>query len=203
MNAYGIRASRRPRTALTAFAVAVGLTIAVQPGSAKVKVRSDFNKAFDFKQVHTWSWNPTGAGQIMVARSADEDKAAVRRLVEPIILDAVGKELPRRGLTAATGTPDVTVAYYLLLTIGSSAQTVGQFLPTTTAWALPPFVQSTQSLEIIQQGAIVLDVSAKGDVVWRGVGEAEVKMDLPDDKRAALLREAIEKVLERFPPKKK
>jgi len=202
MNSHQSGGGRWSRKAITVFTVAVGLAVAVQLGSAKVKVRSDFNKAFDFKQAHTWIWNPTGAGQIMVARSADEDKEAVRRLVEPIIFSSVAAEMPRHGLIAATGTADVTVAYYMLLTIGSSAQTVGQFLPTTTAWALPPFVQSTQSLEIIQQGALVLDISAHGDVVWRGVGEAEIKMDLPDDKRIALLREAIVKILERYPPKK-
>lgn len=191
----------RPRAALTLLAIAVGIVVAVQSGSAKVKVRADFNKAFDFKQAHTWGWSPTGAGQIMAARTADDDKEAVRRLVEPIIFSTVAQEMPRRGLVAATGTPDVTLGYYLLLTIGSSAQTVGQFLPSTTAWALPPFVQSTQSLEIIQQGALVLDISAKGEVVWRGVGEAQIKMDLDQDKRVALVREAVQKILERYPPK--
>jgi hypothetical protein len=122
--------------------------------------------------------------------------------VEPIIFSTVTQEMPRRGLVAATGTPDVTLGYYLLLTIGSSAQTVGQFLPSTTAWALPSFVQSTQSLEIIQQGALVLDISAKGEVVWRGVGEAQIKMDLEQGKRVALVREAVQKILERYPPKK-
>jgi hypothetical protein len=195
--------SRRPRLALTVFAVAVGVAVAVQSGSAKVKVRTDFNKKFDFTQAHTWGWRQTGAGQIMLARAADDDKEAVRRQVEPIIVSAVEKELPRRGLTAAAATPDVTVAYFLLLTIGSSAQTMGQFLPTTTAWALPPFVQSTQSLEIIQQGALVIDISANGDVVWRGVAEAEIKMDLPTNKRVALVQEAVEKLVSRFPPKTK
>ena len=194
-----IRANGRPWSGLIVIAILAGL--AVQTGSAKVKTRADFNKAFDFRQAHTWGWNPTGAGQIMAARTADDDKEAVRKLAEPIIFSAVSQEMPKRGLTQATGAPDLTLAYYLLLTIGSNAQTMGQFLPTTTAWAVPPFVQATQSLEIIQQGSLVLDLSAKGEVVWRGVAEAEIKMDDDLKKREALTREAVQKLLERYPPK--
>jgi len=110
--------------------------------------------------------------------------------------------MPKRGLTAAAENPDLTLTYFLLLTVGNTAQTVGQFLPSTTAWALPPFVASTQSLEFIEQGALVLDLSANGEVVWRGVGEAQIKMDLDQNKRIALVNEAVREILGRYPPKK-
>ena len=58
-----------------------------------------------------------------------------------------------------------------------STQTMGQFLPATTAWGLPPFPQATQSLKIMNRGSLVLDLSAKGTVVWRGVAQAKIKMD--------------------------
>ena len=51
------------------------------------------------------------------------------------------------------------------------------------------------------QGSHVLDFSAKGDVVWRGVAQASIKPDAPAAKREALLRDAIREVLKRFPPK--
>ena len=191
-------ATGRPWSGLVVVAIVAGLAVT---GSAKIKTRADFNKAFDFREAHTWGWNPTGAGQIMAARTADDDKEAVRKLAEPIIFSAVSQEMPKRGLTQATGAPDLTLAYYLLLTIGSNAQTMGQFLPTTTAWAMPPFLASTTSLEIIQQGSLVLDLSAKGEVVWRGVAEAEIKMDDDLNKREALMREAVQKLLAQYPPK--
>ena len=46
-----------------------------------------------------------------------------------------------------------------------------------------------------------LRLSAKGDVVWRGVAQASIKPDAPAAKREALLRDAIREVLKRFPPK--
>ena len=43
------------------------------------------------------------------------------------------------------------------------------------AWGLPLFPQATQSLKVLNQGALVLDLSAKGAVVWRGVAQAQIK----------------------------
>jgi Domain of unknown function (DUF4136) len=180
----------------------VAIVVGVQSGAAKIKVRADFNKAFDFRQARTWGWNPNGAGDVMAARTQADDPAAIKRIAEPAIMNAVGVEMPRRGLTLAAATPDLTLTYFLLLTVGSSAQTVGQFLPSTTAWALPPFVASTQSLEFIPQGSLVLDLSAKGEVVWRGVGEGQIKWELDQNQRRALINEAVQKILERYPPKK-
>ena len=82
-----------------------------------------------------------------------------------------------------------------------STQTMGQFLPGTVAWGLPPFAQATQSLKMMNQGALVLDLSAKGEVVWRGVAQARIDFDADDKKREALLREGVRDLLRRYPPK--
>ena len=192
---------RRLQGLLTGLVIAVGLGVAVQPGNAAVKARIDFDKTFDFTKIRTWSWNPDGAGQVVTGRTKDDDPEEVRRRAEPVIFDAVGKELPRRGLTPATGTPDVTLMYYLLLTVSSSNQTLGQFLPSVAQWGLPPFAPSTTSLEVIEQGSLVIDIMANGRPVWRGIGEAKISMDLDQKKRADLLREGVRELLRRFPPK--
>ena len=56
-----------------------------------------------------------------------------------------------------------------------SAQTMGQFVPSTMAWGLPLFPQATQSLKVLNQGSLVLDLSAKGSggLAWRGAGGAQ------------------------------
>jgi len=181
---------------------AASVCLAVLTGDAAVKVRVDFDKAFDFAKVRTWAWNPSGAGQIILARTPDDDPDLVKKRAEPVILDAVNTEMPRRGLKAATGTPDLTITYYLLLTIGGSSQTMGQFLPSTTQWGLPPFAPSTTALTVAEQGSLVFDLSANGEVVWRGIGEGKIKMEDDQQKRTALLREAVAEVLKKFPPKK-
>ena len=172
-------------------------------GSAGVKVRTQFTKSFDFAKAKTWAWHEGGAGEVKMARTADDDPEVVRQRAEPVIKDAVALALPARGLTAAAaGAPsDLQVKYYVLITIGTDAQVVGQFLPAVAAWGLPPFAAATQSYKVIEQGSLVLDISANKEVVWRGIGQAELKPGQSQEKRQALIREAVRDILKQYPPK--
>ena len=167
---------------------------------ARVKVHINFDKKFDFKPVRTWAWSPSGPGEVRMARTADDDKAAARKVAEPIIQQEIPSELGKRGLTAASAQPDVTVTYYLLLTTSIDAQTMGQFLPATVNWGLPPFPPATQSLKVMNAGALVIDISSKDDIVWRGVAQATIDIGADPKKRDALLREAVRDLLRKFPP---
>ena len=191
-----------PRFRLVALAVVAGVGLTVQVSLSAMTVRVGFDKAFDFTPVRTWAWNPKGAGDVIMGRTPDHKPEAMKRQAEPWIRDAVATEMANRKLQQATAEPDVTITYYLLMTTGTSAQTMGQFLPATTAWGLPPFAPATQSLTVMNQGSLVLDLSAKGNVIWRGVAQAQIKLDADDKKREALLREGVRDLLRRFPPKK-
>jgi len=177
----------------------VAVLFAVASAVAAIDVAIDLDKSFDFASAKTWAWRPDGPGEVKMARTADDDPEAMRVRVEPVIVDAVTTELSRRGLQATTSSPDLLVTYYLLLTNTMSSQELGQFLPATTQWGVPPFPAATQSLEIMNQGSLVLDVSANGRVVWRGVAKAKIKMDIDEKRRQALIREAVRDLLRRYP----
>jgi hypothetical protein len=166
---------------------------------AAIKVHVDLDKAFDFRQARTWAWAVPEAGRVIVARTPTDDPDTIQRLAEPVIMNAVIAEMPARGMSHTIENPDVTVKYYLLLTLGESSQAIGQFLPPAYQWGVPPFTPSTQSLKVIEQGSLAIDVSAKDQVVWRGVGAAEIKPGLPQEKRAALIRTAVRDILKRYP----
>jgi hypothetical protein len=186
------------------LALAVPLFLIDAPGRADVKVRTDFDKSFDFSKLRTWAWNDAGAGDVKMARTADDDPEAVRQQAEPVIKESVAAELARRGLQAAApgAAPDFEITYYLLLTLGSQSQYVGEFLGAVPEWGLPPFTGATQSFKMVNQGSLVLDISANNEVVWRGVGQAEIKMGESLEKRQARIREAVREILKRYPPKK-
>lgn len=188
------------RSRSVAFAIAM-MALVAPALIAKIEVKVESDKKFDFKPVKTWAWNPSGPGEVKMARTSTDDPEAARKLAEPIMLDAVPKEMARRGLQAAQTQPDLSVTYYLLLTTSMSTQTMGQFLPATTAWGLPPFAPATQSMKMMNRGSLVLDLSAKGEVVWRGVAQAQIDIDVDDAKRESVLREAVRNLLERYPPK--
>jgi Domain of unknown function (DUF4136) len=182
--------------------IATALVLAMHVGLEGVDVKVEHDKNFDFRPVKTWTWNPQGAGRVVMSRTQEDDPEAMKRKAEPWIMDAVAKETAARGLKQAESQGDLTLTYYLLLSTGTSAQTIGQFLPATTAWGLPPFNQATQSLEMMNHGSLVLDLSAKDTVVWRGVAQAKISFDTDDKKREALLREGVRDLLKRYPPKR-
>ena len=183
------------RSWMLGLCVVLGLATA----SASVDVKIEHDKDFDFKPVKTWAWDKDPGG-VRMARTALDDPEAMRKRAEPIIYDAVATEMKARGMALATGTPDVNLTYYLLLSTTLSAQTMGQFLPATTAWGLPPFPPATQAIKSMDHGSLVLDVAANGKVVWRGVAQAKLKIDADAKKREAVLREAVHDLLRRFPP---
>jgi hypothetical protein len=168
-----------------------------------VDTQVDYDKAFDFKPVKTWAWDRAEPGSVKMARTQYDNPEAMQKKVDPWIRDEMTKAMARQGLTEATGSfaPDVTVKYFVLLTLNVETQTVGQFLPAVAMWGLPPFAPATQSVKILNRGSLVLDFSAKGAVVWRGVAQAEIAPDAGDKKREDRVREGIRDLVKRFPPK--
>ena len=185
----------------TLLVAALGLLLSAPLLMARVEVHIEFDKSFDFSAVRTWAWAPGGAGQVKMARTADDDPEAMRTHVEPIVVDAITTMMKERGLAASADAP-LSARYYLLLTTGMSAQTIGQFLPATTAWGLPPFAPATQSLTMMNHGSLVIDLSANQTVVWRGVAQARIKPDADLKRRESLLREGVRDLLRRYPPRR-
>ena len=175
---------------------------AVQVGIAAIKVHVDVDKTFDFRPVRTWAWEPS-PGWVMAARTPTDDPEAIQRLAEPVVMDAVIAEMTGRGMSHTISAPDVTLKWYLLLSLGTSSQTLGQFLPPVAQWGVPPFTPSTQALKVIQQGSLAIDVFSKGEIKWRGVAAAEIKPGLTHEKRAELIRVAVREIVKRYPAVKK
>ena len=188
------------KTTLAAIAIVAAVIVLAEPALARVDVKIDFDKTFNFKTVRTWRFDPAGNGEVKMARTQKDDPDAVKAVAEPIIVESVNTEMERLKLQKADA-PDLIVRYFLLLSTDQTAQTLGQFLPGTVSWGLPPFQQTTQSLKVMNQGALVIDLAAGGNVVWRGVAQSRLKPDTDFKKREATLREAVRDLLRRFPPK--
>jgi hypothetical protein len=184
-----------------ALALTAALGLTVDGLLARVDVKIDFDKTFDFKAVKTWGWDPNQPGEVIMARTQTDDPDAMKARAEPWILDSVATEFKARGVQQATTNPNLIARYYLLLSTNQSAQTMGQFLPGSVSWGLPPFLANTTSLKILNRGSLVIDLVSKETVVWRGVAQANIKIDSDDKKREALLREGVRDLIKRFPPK--
>lgn len=194
-----MRCSMRPMHSPIIGLLAVALACTIQWSAAAVEVRVEFDKAFDFAAVRTWGWRPAGAGEVKMARTIDDDPEAVRRQAEPWIVEAVGTQMASLGLVQADAAPDVTVTYYLLLSTNLSSQSVGDFLPAVSGWAVPPFAPATQSLRMMNRGSLLLDLTAGGTVVWRGLAQTQLRPDTDTAKKQKALREGVRDLLRRYP----
>jgi hypothetical protein len=188
-------------------ALVLALLISVTSFAAKVNLRSDQDKQFDFRGAKTWGWDVEEQGDVKMARSAEDDPAAIKRQYGPTIVDAITRELVQRGLAPATDAskpPDLRFHYYLLVTVGVNAQTMGQFLPAVPEWGLPPFNAQTTAFNIVQTGSLVLDAvsPALGRVVWRGIAQTEIATERTDEQRHKRLREVIRELVKKFPTRK-
>ena len=176
--------------------------------AAKIKVTASPDPGFDFSVVKTFAWDDE-AGRVIMARTPTDDPAALKAFVDPRIRKYVEQELIKKGKAPATsGTPDIQLHYYVLVTINTNSQFMGQFLPTVPYWGLPPFDAATTSLEVVTKGSLVLDAMLPGrpdqrPVVWRGIAQSTVEDTDKPAVRDARLREAAAELIKRFPLQKK
>ena len=99
--------------------------------------------------------------------------------------------------------PDFHVTYYVLVTVGSSSQQMGQFLQTNAQWGIPLWSPNTSAMTFYPQGTMVIDAAsmATGNLVWRGIAEAKVEMQNSEAERSKRLREVIRDLVTKFPKK--
>src|SRR4030095_2066591 len=110
--APGIREPRMKPALALAFVALLSI-----PVLAGIKLKIDADKTVDFTTFKTWAWSE-GVGDIMMARTPKDDPEDMRKRAQPIIMDAVATQMPLRGLQQAKSNADLTVRYYMLLTIG-------------------------------------------------------------------------------------
>ena len=62
-----------PKSIFLLLAVVAALTLARVVTVEGVEVNIEHDKAFDFKAVRTWAWNPEAAGYVKMARTQEDD----------------------------------------------------------------------------------------------------------------------------------
>ena len=55
---------------------------------------------------------------------------------------------------------------------------------------------------MMNSGTLVLDLNARGTVVWRGVARADIKFDADAKKRETLLRQGVREMLAKYPSRR-
>ena len=185
------------------------LCVVVALDAAKIKIKAEPDPHFDFAKVKTWAWD-ADAGEVIMARTPTDDPAPLKARIDPLIRKYVAAEMKKRGLSEASGgAPDTNLHYYVLVTIASSGQSMGQFLPAVPYWGLPGFsAGAATSLSVATKGSLVLDAMLPGNVgdrrvIWRGMAESTVTDTDAPAVREARIQEAAAGLVQKFGLKKK
>jgi hypothetical protein len=123
--------------------------------------------------------------------------------VAPIVTHAIDEALAAKGYRHDGRTPQFLVAWYATLEAGQRVTTVPIGYQRYRHPSLP---SPTPPLRLVHEyidGTLIVDVldAPTKSLVWRGTAEAEVLPSTDRTTREARIREAVRRILERFPPK--
>jgi len=182
------------------LSLALALALLAEPVLRAIDIKILRDKTFDLKQIRSWTWSPE-LGQVKMLLTAEDNPEAAKQRLEPVIVDAVTTELTARGYAKAETGADIRVTYYALISVDNNEQVLGQFLPATAMWGLPPFAPQTTSLRVIEKGSLVVDLASiqKDAVIWRGIASAEIDRAATPEKRTARIRSGIKSLVAKLP----
>ncbi len=166
---------------------------------SSIEVTSDHDPKANFSAYHTYNWAPG-------PQQSTGDPRLDKTLLDSRIREAVERQLTAKGLTKDSGAkPDLLVAYHVAVRGKQGVTTVSDASWYQPGWGYrggggggPTYASD------YEEGTLILDLlnASNRQLVWRGSAQAEVKENISPDKRQERINEAVQKILERFPPKK-
>ena len=165
----------------------VGITLSC---SAVYEVRYDYDQRADFTGLKTYDWLPI------------PDKADIESLDITRIKTAVNAELQAKGLIMTSDNPDLLIAEHLGKKDKVKVRDWGYgYAPYGGYWGGYRGSGGVSVYEY-EEGSLILDfVDAESKkMIWRGVAKAEVDDQSTPDEREKLIKEAVQKILDNFPP---
>jgi len=165
----------------------MALTISCSP---IYSVKYDYDTKTDFASLKTYDWLPIPA-------KADIDKLNIER-----IKNAVNSQMATKGLRKTPDNPDFLIASHAgkkeKVRIADWGYGYGRHGRYWGGYGGPRGVDVYK----YEEGSLILDfVDAKSKkLIWRGSAKAQTNTVKTPEKRQELIDEAVQKILEKFPP---
>jgi hypothetical protein len=193
------------RNITTAIAVVLLTTIA---SAQKLETSHNQDKTTDFKKITTYAWLPAPPPPKIVAPGSLTNPNITQEVLGPHIISAVDRELTSRGLKQAPeAQADVLVIYYAAVNVGFNATYLGEYYGYITGWGSPiaPGLAPSTSMSVYEEGTIIVDIVQRDPkkAVWRGTMKTRVNHENTPEKRVARINEAVSKVFQKYPVRKK
>jgi len=180
---------------LTPFFATVLALGATQLGCQTMDITSDWDPAIDFSKLSTYDWmpdpEPGGPG---INDSLTRDR--VYRAVDRVLAD-------RGYVHHVSGTPDFLVGYYGAVETRLDVRSLDDYYGYRPGWSGPGYRRGIRTyVREYDQGTLILDISDPhtSKLMWRGSAQAEVDRKRTPYEREATINEAVNRILEHFPP---
>lgn len=183
------------------------LLLLVMAGCSSIATSTDYDPAsvskVDAYRSYAWLPMPEGA-----------DPRVYNPLVGRRVMDAVDRELASRGYRKVEQDPDFKIGWHGAIDQKLDVQTTGVaygytwdpwFSPMGPGMGVGGSGVPYSTVDEYEEGTLILDVvdAASNKLVWRGTAQAELSENPSEQKRQDRTQEAVEKILERFPPEPK
>jgi hypothetical protein len=193
----------RNRNRFVQAALLAGVLVATPAAGQKLKIETHTDPAADFSAIRTYAWLPPAP---LVKNAPDEltNPTLSQEVLGPHIVEAVDRQLARRGLTPVDqGAADVLVVYFAAMTVGTHRSYVGEYYGYVTGWPspIPSALAPSTSVDIYEQGTVVIDMvqRASNRAIWRGSVVTRIHQARKLEERIARINDGTERMFERFP----
>lgn len=163
-----------------------------------ISVNQDFNPAVNFSSLQTWDWMEMEPGATGTANS----------LADQRVRTAVEAGLQEKGLRKVeSGAPDFRVAYQIVTEDRVTYETVHDHWGRGWGYRGIYGAGTTSSRTYAREytmGTLLIgffDVDSH-ELVWVGSAEARVDQTRDPEQREKRIREAVDKILTQFPPRR-
>lgn len=174
---------------MAAFALALA-------ACSSVTVNQDWDPSASFDGLRTWAW-----------QSSTPDVTGNPRLDDPLvhgrIQSAIEKSLATKGLSKTTAKPDLLVAYHIALEQKLDAHTIYTGYGPYRGWYGVGGAQTV--VDTYDVGTLLIDFirPETNNVIWRGSGQSRIQELKTPEEREARVQDAVDRILEQYPPGKK
>jgi len=173
------------------------LVLALAACSSSMKVRSGADPHFDFAAVKSYGWLPSP--------DSGDPRIHDERL-EQRVTAAVDKDLQAKGYRLVTEGADFMVRYHAVLQERTTVERLNATFDYNGVWTpefTPAMGQGEAYTRPYTQGTLVLDIldTRSHRLVWRASAQTEVDLRRAgSEKGARVVREAVDAMLQTFPP---
>lgn len=194
-----MRLSAGSRTWVVALVV-VAAAATLEAGKIKVEAKRE---NVDFSAIKTYMWLPSPPPKTEIAPGVARDPLEVQKELEPTIRQTADRELAAHGWKRLDSGADVQIVYYLAQGVSFNASNLGEYYQYATGYALvvSPLISPTDSIKVMEEGTLIIDVVQDRKAIWRGTASGTINRDNSDEKRLKNVSDAVKKLIAKLPAK--